>query len=137
LRLWTRIAIGGAACGIGLIGPVGCDHTTGPPLSAELEQVETVPTRDEANARSLCCCRVVGIVHNTSSIEAHASLRFAVTDVTGRDIGTAIDFVPNIPAGDRRAFSAAGIFVPCNRVGALEPDVLVIGLYHDDFEVAD
>lgn len=132
MTAWTKIAIGGAVCSFGLIGPAGCGHETGPPLSASLEEVETVPTRDEPDAWGLCCCRVVGLVRNTSSIEAHVSLRFAVTDIDGQDGGTAIDFVPNIPAGDRRAFSAAGIFTACDRVDYLEPDLLVIGLYHDD-----
>jgi hypothetical protein len=74
----------------------------------------------------------VGNVRNTSSIEAHISLRFRVTNVQGQDAGTAIDFVPNVPAGDVRTFNAAGIYIPCAQVQNYVPDVLVIGLYHDD-----
>jgi len=136
LKLTGKIAIGSLVSAASLLGLAGCEHETGPALSAELQQVAKSPTRDEPNAQRLCCCRIVGFVQNTSPIEAHVSLRFAVTDVDGNDIATAIDFVPNIPSGGTRPFNASGIFVPCRSVASWEPDVLVIGLYHNDFQGA-
>jgi hypothetical protein len=123
------------AAGLSVIGLMGCSHETGPALSAVLEGARLSPTLDpqtEPDAFQRCCCRVIGNVRNTSTIEVHASLRFRVTDVGGKDVGTAIDFVPNIPPGDSRTFNAAGIYISCSSVRTYEPDLLVIGLYHDD-----
>jgi hypothetical protein len=110
----------------------GCSHETGPELSAAVDQEFLAPTLEAPDAAQRCCCRVRGAIRNTSSIEVHVSLRWRITDLEGKDVGTAIDFVPNIKPGDSRAFDGAGIYIPCANVKTYERDVLVIGLYHDD-----
>ena len=127
-----RIAPCVLASGLMIMGLSGCSHETGPALSAVVDEEYLAPTLEAPDAAQRCCCRVRGAIRNTSSIDVHVSLRWRITDLAGKDVGTAIDFVPNIKPGDSRAFDAAGIYTPCANVKTFERDVLVIGLYHDD-----
>lgn len=106
-----------------------CDHVTGPTLLAFIESETLVPTSLAANATSLCCCRVQGVVRNSSPISVHVSLRWKAFNLDGERVGLATDFVENIQPDGRASFDAAGIFEACSRVGRLEVDMQVVGLF--------
>ena len=127
MRLIRVAAVGGIVL-VGLL-QLSCKDTTGPALTADIGSYRLVPSSDVANASRICCCRVQGTVLNTSPITVHVSLQFRATGRDGSDIGTALDYVPDIPPGDSRPYDAPGIFQPCNQVASVEPDVLVVGLF--------
>jgi hypothetical protein len=124
----TRVAVVGGIVLVGLLH-LSCTDTTGPTLTADIGTYRLVPSSDVANANSICCCRVQGTVSNTSPITVHVSLQFRAAGRDGSDIGTALDYVPDIPPGGSRPYDAPGIFHPCNQVAGVEPDVLVVGLF--------
>ena len=113
MRLIRVAAVGGIVL-VGLL-QLSCKDTTGPALTADIGTYRL--------------CRVQGTVLNTSPITVHVSLQFRATGRDGSDIGTALDYVPDIPPGDSRPYDAPGIFQPCNQVASVEPDVLVVGLF--------
>ncbi len=106
---------------------VACSHTTGPSPSAVLVSRTLVPTSTVANAASICCCHVQGTVRNTSTIEVDIQLRFAATNVDGAYVGTAADFLNDVPAGATRSFDAAGIQEACARTKTVSDQVLAFG----------
>jgi hypothetical protein len=128
-RVVGVVAVVAGTVALGALALAACSHLTGPPLSASIESQQLVPTSDFPDATALCCCRVRGTVRNTSSITAHISLRFHATNVEGQDVGTAMDYLVSVPAGESRAYDAAGIFEACSRVSSVTPDVLVVGLF--------
>ena len=107
----------------------GCSHEMGPTLSFVVENEGLVPSSSLPNASSLCCCRVRGTVRNTSTIAVHINLNFEGRDANGVSLGTALDFVANLPPGGRAPFDAAGILAPCSRVVSLSRHHLVTGVY--------
>lgn len=117
------VALVGVSC-------VSCDHLTGPSLSAVVESETLVPTSTQANAASLCCCRVEGTVRNTSSIPVDLSLRWKAIGADGKTFpGTALDFLVNIQPGGRSPFLGIGLLESCSSIARVERDVLVIGLF--------
>ncbi len=108
----------------------GCSrHATGPSLSFAVESERLVPSSSLPNAASVCCCRVRGTVRNTSSIAVHLNLNFSGRDGRGASLGTALDFVPNVPPGGQASFDAAGIIAPCSQVASLGRQHFVTGVY--------
>jgi hypothetical protein len=121
------------ALALAAVAAGSCSHETGPSLSAVIESQRLVPTSSQANAATLCCCRVQGTVRNTSSIAAHISLRWDVW-VKGKETQATASFQPldfqnNVPAGGSRAYDAAGLLAACSEVARIEPNIQVIGLY--------
>jgi hypothetical protein len=108
----------------------GCGgHETGPSLTFTVEGESLAPSSTLPDAAAHCCCRVRGTVVNTSAISVHVNLNFQGRDAAGASLGTAIDFVPNIPPGGRAEFEAAGITAACSRVARLEPVHHVTGVF--------
>ena len=108
----------------------GCgEHESGPSLSFAVEGESLAPSSTLPDAAAICCCRVRGTVVNTSAIPVHVNLNFQGRDAAGASLGTAIDFVPNIPPGGRAAFEAAGITAACSRVARLDPSHNVTGVF--------
>jgi hypothetical protein len=116
-----------AALGLAL---AGCGaHEAGPSLSFAVEGESLSPSTTLPNAAAQCCCHVRGTVVNTSSIPVHVNLNFQGRDAAGASLGTAIDFVPDIPPGARAPFEAAGITAACARVATLERSHNVTGVF--------
>ncbi len=116
----AAIAVAMTSCG---------GHETGPSLSFVVESESLVPTSNEPNAAAQCCCRVGGTVRNTSSIPVHVNLNFSGRDQAGASLGTAIDFVANIPPGGRAPFEAIGISAACARVASVVRSHNVTGVF--------
>jgi hypothetical protein len=120
---------------VGLLAAVGsssCSHTTGPSLTAEIVSEFLEPTSTIAGADTICCCRVQGVVRNTSSIPVHLDLSWTALDDGGGSLGTAMDVVANVEPGESRPFDAAGIFASCSRVAERKFYLRIIGLYHSE-----
>jgi len=120
---------------VGLLGAVGsssCGHTTGLSLTAEIVSESLEPTSTIDGADTICCCRVQGVVRNTSSIPVHLDLSWAALDSSGGSLGTAMDVVANVDPGESRPFDAAGIFASCSRVVERKFYLRIIGLYHSE-----
>jgi hypothetical protein len=94
---------------------MGCGHETGPSLSIAVANESLASSSTEANAASLCCCRVRGTVRNTSSIAVDVFIDYEATSAAG-PLGPALDWVPNLGPGDEAAFDAPGILAPCKQV---------------------
>ena len=108
----------------------GCGgHETGPSLSFAVESESLAPSTTLPNASAQCCCRVRGTVRNTSPIPVHVNLNFQGLDATGASLGTAIDFVRDIPPGGIASFEAAGITAACARVASLNRSHNVTGVF--------
>jgi hypothetical protein len=118
--LAASLALVAAGCG---------EHETGPALSFTVDGESLVPSTSLPNASSQCCCRVTGTVLNTSPIPVHVNLNFQGRDASGATLGTAIDFVPNIPPGGRAPFEAVGISAACSRVASLDRSHNVTGVF--------
>lgn len=132
MRLAPRplIVVALAVAGYG----ASCDHVAGPDLSAQVVSQDLVPTASVQEAApfepsALCCCRVQGLVRNTSSIPVHVSLRFGGVNRDGGAVGTAVAYVENVPPGGTAPYSAAGIFAACDRVARLDASQFVIGVF--------
>jgi hypothetical protein len=107
----------------------GCsDHETGPSLSFVVESQGLAASSTVPNASAVCCCRVRGTVRNTSSIPVHLNLNFDGRSASGASLGTAMDFVANLPPGERASFEAVGIIAPCDQVATLVGRHNVTGL---------
>src|SRR5271169_4932099 len=127
-----------------------CSHTTGPSLSAQLVSQQLVPTITMpqivntsgvgpiSDPASLCCCRVVGAVRNTSSVPVNLNLFFHATTTDGQCPGdvqntqngcTGQDSLVNVAAGATVNYSAAGILKPCSAVSAVSLDMTVTGIW--------
>ena len=120
---------------VGLLSAVGsssCSHTTGPSLTAEIVSEWLQPTSTIDGAHTICCCRVQGVVRNTSSIAVHLDLSWTAVDAAGNTLGTAMDVVPNVEPGATRPFDAAGIFASCSEVANRTLTLRIIGLYHSE-----
>lgn len=118
------------AAALGLVGVAftSCEHVTGPPLSAVIESERLISTSTQANAASICCCRVEGVVRNTSTIPVDISLRWKAVGADGKQFpGTALDFLIDVPPGGRAPFLGVGLFEACSRIVRVERDILVIG----------
>jgi hypothetical protein len=128
---WARHVLRPVAIATVMLGAVsnGCHHETGPSLSFVVDSQALAPSSSLPNASSLCCCRVKGTVRNTSTIALHINLNFQGFDTSGALLGTAIDFVSNVPPGGKADFDAAGILAPCSRVVKLSGQHLVTGVY--------
>ena len=105
------------------------EHETGPSLSFVVEGETMAPSSTLPDAAAQCCCRVRGTVVNTSSIAVHVNVNFHGRDASGASLGTALDFIPNIPPGGRAPFEAAGISAACSRVATLERSHNVTGVF--------
>lgn len=106
-----------------------CKHTVGPSLNVTIENRRLEPSSTVPNAANICCCRVKGTVKNTSSVAVNVEVRFHTKDATGKDLGTALDWVPNIPAGGSKTFDAPGIIAICSQVASIDNDPIAYGLY--------
>lgn len=109
---------------------LACQHDAGPSLSIAIEGRRLEPSATVPNAAALCCCRVRGSVHNTSAIAVHAELRFHASNAKGESLGTAVDWVKDIPAGGSKSFDAAGIVALCSEVAKITDDPLAYGVYN-------
>jgi hypothetical protein len=129
MRPLPRIAIALvlAATFAGLLA--ACKHTVGPSLVVSIEGRRLEPSSTVPNAVNICCCRVRGTVRNTSSIPVNVEVRFHTKDASGKDLGTALDWVPGIAAGGTKTFDAAGIIAVCSQVATIENDPIAYGLY--------
>lgn len=133
LVAWTTKPILAGLCLLSL----SCDHITGPPLSAEVVSEKLVPSVGDpatdatppADPTIVCCCRIAGLVRNTSSIPVSVSLRWRAFNAGGGAVGSALAYVENIPVGAEKSFTAAGIFESCSRVSRLERTQFVIGIF--------
>lgn len=110
----------------------GCNRETGPSLAFVVENEALAPSSTLPNASAQCCCRVRGTVQNTSTIPLHVTLNFQGRDARGTSLGTAIDFVSNLPPGGRASFDAPGILAPCSAVASLRRQHLVTGVFTGD-----
>jgi len=117
---------------LGALGSSSCSHTTGPSLTAEIVAESLEPTSTLPGADTICCCRVQGVVRNTSSIPVHIDLSWAALDASGGSLGTALDVVANVDPGEARPFDAPGIFAACSRVASRKFYLRLIGLYHSE-----
>lgn len=118
------------AAGVVAVALTACGaHETGPSLSFVVENESLAPTSTLADASNECCCRVRGTVLNTSGIAVHVSLNFRARDSSAAPLGTALDFVANIPPGGRAPFEAVGISAACSRVASLDRSHNVTGVF--------
>lgn len=106
-----------------------CKNTVGPSLTVAIEGRRLEPSSTVPNAASVCCCRVRGTVRNTSSVAVDVELRFHAKDAAGHDLGTALDWVKNVPAGGSAPFDAPGITAVCSQVASVSDDPLAYGLH--------
>ena len=131
-----------------------CSHTTGPSLSAQVTSQNLVPTltlpqivpvppatlgsAPPPNPATVCCCRVMGTVQNTSSIPVNINLFFHATTTDGQCPGNAQEIqngctgqasVNNVAAGAAASYSASGILKPCALVSSVSLDMTVTGLW--------
>jgi hypothetical protein len=124
-RVVTALVLAAAAAAV----LAACSHTVGPSLSVSIEGRRLEPSSTVPNAANICCCRVRGSVKNTSSIAVNVEVRFHTKDATGKDLGTALDWVPSVPAGGTKSFDAAGIIAVCSQVASIDNDPIAYGLY--------
>lgn len=111
-----------------------CDHVAGPELSAEIVSRDLMPTATAEEAdpfapADICCCRVRGLVRNTSSIPVNVSLRFNGYNRDGGNVGTAVAYVENIPPGGTGTYDAASLFSACSRITRVEATQFVLGVF--------
>ncbi|RPJ84995.1 MAG: hypothetical protein EHM13_02450 [Acidobacteria bacterium] len=116
------------ACGLAAV-LAACKHTVGPSLTVVIEGRRLEPSSTVPNAANICCCRVRGTIRNTSTIAVNVEVRFHSKDSAGKDLGTALDWVPNIPAGASKTFDAPGIIALCSQVATIDNDPIAYGLY--------
>lgn len=125
MTLMRSLAIAAVAVAVSACG----EHETGPSLSFVVEGETLAPSSTLPDAAAQCCCRVRGTVVNTSSIAIHVNVNFQGRDAGGASLGTALDFIPNIPPGGRAPFEAAGISAACARVASLDRSHNVTGVF--------
>ena len=134
----------------------GCNHTTGPSLSAVVTSEKLVPTvtlpqivnvtlptlpspfPSPADPASLCCCRVVGTIQNTSVVPVNINIFFHATTTDGQCPGiesetqagcTGQDSLVAVEPGATANYSAAGILKPCDLVSSVAVDVALTGIW--------
>lgn len=113
----------------------GCEMETGPSLQVDVIDANSgqVLTLDAAapksmlvpttNDSSLCCCRTVGFAQNLSTVPVNTKLKFEAyqrnADGTETKIGTALDFIDEMPPDELLPFEAVGILKPCDSIDRL------------------
>ena len=124
-RLVTALLLAAAAAAL----LAACSHTVGPSLPVSIESRRLEPSSTVPNAASICCCRVRGTIKNNASVAVNVEVRFHTKDAAGSDLGTALDWVTNIPSGGTKTYDAAGILAVCSQVSSIENDTIAYGLY--------
>jgi hypothetical protein len=109
---------------------------TGPDLSAQITDVELLPTTGNAD---ICCCRVTGSITNTSEVPIHATIKFAAfeSDDAVEPFSRILHFMRDLQPGEPQRFltqnnggeGASGFLVPCSRIKVLKREVDVNGLW--------
>ena len=132
-----------------IMAAAACSHTVGPSLSAQLETQALVPTltlpqfvptgpTPSGDPASLCCCRVVGTIRNTSTVPVNVNLFFHATTKDGQCPGdlqntqngcTGQDSLVNVAAGATASYSAPGILKACATVSSVALDMTVTGIW--------
>ena len=127
----VRLVCGAAAAVFVAVAFAACSHATGPSLTVTVVSRTLEPSSTVANASAICCCRVRGTIKNTSSITVNVDVRFQAKDKSGTSVGTALDWVPGIAAGQSKAYDAIGFTVVCSTIdpASITNDPLAYGVY--------
>ena len=112
------------------VASASCGFDEGPSLQVDVRETALVPT---AGDTALCCCRVVGVIENLSTVPVHVTLQFKAfsTGENGEEeIGTAVAFLEGIEPAEQRQVDAPGLLMPCSNIERFElADVDIRGVW--------
>lgn len=109
-----------------------CGFDEGPSLQVDVRDTVLVPTAGDA---ALCCCRVVGIIENLSTVPVHVTLQFKAygtgeNETSEEEVGTAVVFLERLEPAEQRQVDAPGLLLPCSNIERFElVDVDIRGVW--------